>query len=158
VYTQLVDAGFFDKAITLATKYGFSLGTVFEVLTKRCVLLQQHVDFPASTYGFLPFYFYFNGVSQPFIIFSLYLFSQVHFDEDWTGGGGLATSSWRMLKKYLKQYDPVHVNGYKKTVAHKILSLNNRMKLPKWLVESFKVQRHPFHPLGYPSLCSISNI
>jgi hypothetical protein len=44
-----------------------------------------------------------------------------------------------MLKKYLKQYDPVHVNGYRKAVAHKILSLDNRIKLPKWLVESFKV-------------------
>ena len=64
----------------------------------------------------------------------------LHFDEDWSGGGGgLATSAWRMLKKYLKQYDPVHVNGYRKAVAHKILSLDNRIKLPKWLVESFKV-------------------
>lgn len=115
VFTQLVDAGFFDKAITLAVKYSFNLSVVFEVLTKRCVLLQQHVGFSA-------------GGSQG-----------LHFDEDWSGGGGgLATSAWRMLKKYLKQYDPVHVNGYRKAVAHKILSLDNRIKLPKWLVESFK--------------------
>lgn len=48
-YSQLVQGGYFDKAITLAVNYDMSLELVFEILTKRCVLLQQHIDY-ASQY------------------------------------------------------------------------------------------------------------
>jgi len=47
----LVNAGYFDKAITLATKYGFDLINMLEVLTKRCVLLQQGVVPSSHLYG-----------------------------------------------------------------------------------------------------------
>jgi hypothetical protein len=126
VYTQLVNAGYFDKAITLATKYGFDLINMLEVLTKRCVLLQQGVV-PSSHFG------------RELL--------EVHFDDDWTVGGGLAASCWCMLKKYLKEYDPRHVKGYQKAVAYKILSMDNRIKLPKWLVQSFK--KHDVSTLLY---------
>ncbi|XP_070567013.1 nuclear pore complex protein Nup160-like [Ptychodera flava] len=139
----LVQAGLFDTAISICSKFKLPYTAVFESLTSRCIKDDKY-----QMFIFLSNFQ--NSLRIRLEVFIILKLSSSGNDSDaWTWLSANDTShlrttteiraselSWRLLESYLRRLDSDGKSGYHKVIASKLLSLG--VPLPAWLIHSHK--------------------
>ncbi|KJE89139.1 nucleoporin [Capsaspora owczarzaki ATCC 30864] len=124
VFSLLLQTGFYDTAVALATKFSINLVPLFESLASRCANLAA-----AST--------------KPSQLTSHKLVEWLQHNILSLVSRDATDSAWRLLQSYLDAFDSADTNyEYHRAVVHRLLAIDRRIKLPQWLIMSAK-SKHP---------------
>jgi len=138
-FTLLIQDGFYQTALNVAKAFKFmdELHLFFETLTKKCLQLQSRsteIDMESEEDKY-----WLEALNEDYLTTTKEVGKTTLRWDCFDLYGPEA--GWKMLENFLENYDTSKTNyQYRVRVAEKILSTDDRIKLPTWLVNSFKAK------------------
>lgn len=127
IYSLLNQTGYYDLAISIALKFKLDLTPMFESVATRCFQLANLHSNASSSSGSN------NSIAKSS--------EWLQYNTLPLTSRDVVDSAWKLLESYLQNFDSRETNFvHHKDVASRLLSLDRRVKLPQWLVNSYKVR------------------
>lgn len=132
--TLLNNAGLFKTALEICAKFSMPYTSVFEVLTKQCVLLSEQED--PNAWNWL-IENDLQGNEQYDNLFCVETCHSILFLDLPVNRENVSDVSWKLLQDYLNKYEEPSMSSLHYVVCKKIINMN--IYIPFWLLTSYKV-------------------